>query len=304
MINCTYCNGEFISEKTMFRHFKQKHSKNEEDLLKMKEAWIISKYYNSIRPMCKCGCKCYTKLVKCKFNDYIKGHENIGRSVVFTEEQKKKISESIKKSKKFYDVIHSDSYQEKQAKSRHTRNIFTKEKKMEYSIKFRKLYEENPAYKTKISKASKRRLDENGKRTDLTESSREKMRQSILSRHHKMNSFDTKPELMMKKILEEKNFVFDHPFRLENKIYDFRINNCIIEVDGDYWHGNPKFYSILNDKQIAMKENDILKNEIAKRNGFHMFRVWENELKNNIEKIEIMILEITSILNNKEKLNE
>ena len=54
---------------------------------------------------------------------------------------------------------------------------------------------------------------------------------------------------------------------IHNFEMDFLINkNKVIEIQGDYWHGNMKLYPILNEKQKCAKEkdkfkkNDFLKN--------------------------------------------
>lgn len=62
--------------------------------------------------------------------------------------------------------------------------------------------------------------------------------------------------------------------KIENKFYDFKIKNLLIEFDGEYWH------SLL--KNI---ENDKNKDEIAIRNGYKIFRVKEKECKD----IEILL---------------
>lgn len=72
------------------------------------------------------------------------------------------------------------------------------------------------------------------------------------------------------------------------KLYDFRINpNILIEVDGDYFHGNPsknidkrKNFFILKNKK-----NDVLKNFVAKRNGYRLLRFWEDQIYNNKDEV-------------------
>lgn len=51
---------------------------------------------------------------------------------------------------------------------------------------------------------------------------------------------DTKPELIIKAILDQKGIRYEHPFKLGDKfLCDFYLSdhNLIIEVDGCYWHG-------------------------------------------------------------------
>ena len=66
------------------------------------------------------------------------------------------------------------------------------------------------------------------------------------------------------------------------KIYDFYLpdSKTLIEVDGDFWHGNPEIYpkeTLLEIQQIN-KKNDIFKNELALRLGFRLLRFWEHEV--------------------------
>jgi len=64
------------------------------------------------------------------------------------------------------------------------------------------------------------------------------------------------------------------------KSYDFKIRNkpLIIEVDGDFWHGNPKqtnHYEKVNE----VKMNDIFKEQMASRLGYKVIRIWESDIK-------------------------
>ena len=73
--------------------------------------------------------------------------------------------------------------------------------------------------------------------------------------------------------------------------YDFLIYpNIIIEVQGDYWHGNPKFYGKnkkpLNQIQVLKKEQDVKKRKFAQKNGYKVYYIWENEI--NQEKFGII----------------
>jgi len=67
-----------------------------------------------------------------------------------------------------------------------------------------------------------------------------------------------------------------------NCYYDFYIEdyNLLIEVDGDYWHGNPKKYPKLNSQQLGCKKRDKEKNEVALKNNYNLVRIYEDELLN------------------------
>ena len=57
-------------------------------------------------------------------------------------------------------------------------------------------------------------------------------------------------ELIVKKYLDEHKIKYEFQYNLDNLFYpDFYFPqfNMIIEVQGDYWHGNPKIYK---DEQL------------------------------------------------------
>lgn len=96
---------------------------------------------------------------------------------------------------------------------------------------------------------------------------------------------DTKPELKMKDILNGLDIRFEHQFNLESHIFDFHIlgTNIFIEVDGDYFHGNPKKYKNLNRFQEKVKERDLKKEFFVKNNNFILLRFWESDILDNTE---------------------
>jgi len=87
------------------------------------------------------------------------------------------------------------------------------------------------------------------------------------------------------------NYYFSYDILLENK--------KLIEVNGDYWHGNPKIYKpddlIMKNSSAEIRVGDKWikdkrKNDFAISNGYQLMVIWEDELKNNknqlIEKIK------------------
>jgi very-short-patch-repair endonuclease len=67
------------------------------------------------------------------------------------------------------------------------------------------------------------------------------------------------------------------------KSYDFKIKDkpVIIEVDGDFWHGNPDVKNHF-DKVDDVKENDLVKEELAKKRGYSVIRLWESDINKDI----------------------
>jgi len=112
---------------------------------------------------------------------------------------------------------------------------------------------------------------------------------------------NTKPELKMKEILTSLNIPFKHQFILNNCSFDFHLlnTNILIEVDGDYYHANPKLFQKLNKMQLEMKERDIKHNEVAKENNFVLLRFWEDDILNNENEVKEKICYVI-----KEKVNK
>ena len=97
-----------------------------------------------------------------------------------------------------------------------------------------------------------------------------------------------KLETFVSYILDKNNIKYDFQFFLSRngicKSYDFKIkdSNILLEIDGDYWHGNPKlekhFYKI-----DEVKQNDLFKNKFAEENGYKIIRLWESDIYNDPE---------------------
>ena len=64
------------------------------------------------------------------------------------------------------------------------------------------------------------------------------------------------------------------------KSYDFKIMGkpIIIEVDGDFWHGNPNQANHYKNVDVV-RANDIIKTEMATAKGLHVVRLWESDIK-------------------------
>jgi len=122
------------------------------------------------------------------------------------------------------------------------------------------------------------------------ENAKQKMREKALQRiqNHLGPFKDTKPELKMEEILNFLHIPYEKQFRIGNHLADFHFlnTNILAEVDGDYFHGNPKIYSKLNETQLKQKERDEKHNKVAKENDFVVLRFWESDILNNTEDIK------------------
>jgi very-short-patch-repair endonuclease len=97
----------------------------------------------------------------------------------------------------------------------------------------------------------------------------------------------TKIEITTQYILDKNNIQYKMQYEIWSggnlKIYDFFIPsaNLLIEIDGDFWHGNPSQYpkNKLLEIQQANILNDIFKNELATRLKYNLVRFWEEEVE-------------------------
>lgn len=109
----------------------------------------------------------------------------------------------------------------------------------------------------------------------------------------KMNKLEEKFSNLLNELNIEYYFQFFINYKGICKSYDFKIKNknIIIEVDGDYWHGNPQISNhFFNMKEV--KQNDILKEELAKKKGYQLIRFWESDIKYNSNNIKNKLKEL------------
>jgi very-short-patch-repair endonuclease len=105
-------------------------------------------------------------------------------------------------------------------------------------------------------------------------------------------------------ILEELNISFSIECKLKTDksyyAYDVLLENKkLIEINGDYWHGNPNIYKetdiILkgSSREVLVKdkwEHDLIKINHAKSQGYEVLVIWEQEIKSDIESVKNKIL--------------
>ncbi|MDP3882231.1 MAG: DUF559 domain-containing protein [Nanoarchaeota archaeon] len=98
---------------------------------------------------------------------------------------------------------------------------------------------------------------------------------------------DSKPELKIQVFLSELNIEFiSHKYMEIEHAYMADIfipsKNLVIEIDGDYWHGNssnPK-YKVLNKSQLEQVEEDKIRTKELTEKGFRVLRLWESNIEN------------------------
>lgn len=130
----------------------------------------------------------------------------------------------------------------------------------------------------------------------------------MLIKYERVWGQETDIEILFKETLEELNIPYQFKYRIYTKNkkpfwfreFDFLINNTniLIEIDGDYWHGNEETQGDLNEFQIENRKKDKIKEDFASENGYRVFRFWGSKIKNSINEVKLNLLEI---INNNEK---
>jgi len=130
----------------------------------------------------------------------------------------------------------------------------------------------------------------------------------LSAKHNILNQIfplkDTKPETIMQSTLKLNNIDFTKHFCIfDGKGFFHRVDilikpNICIEIDGDYWHANPKKYTpdfILRGGITAQEKWDYdstVNNKIEKL-GYKMIRLWASDIMENPQKCaEIIIKEL------------
>ena len=102
----------------------------------------------------------------------------------------------------------------------------------------------------------------------------------------------TKPQIVVNELLDfnkikynnEEPFVY---YSVDNYLTDC---NLVIEVLGDYWHGNPIRFTKLNDLQIKNIKRDKAKRTFIKKYyNINILYLWENDILNKPELCSLLI---------------
>ena len=112
--------------------------------------------------------------------------------------------------------------------------------------------------------------------------------------HSKISNLNRKVKLALESLNIDFSVEYTISYNREDnrkccKFYDFFIpsKNLLIEVNGDYWHANPKFYKendIFNFPKSTVTAKDIwkqdeFKKQLANVNNLDIDYIWESEIK-------------------------
>lgn len=280
MEKCHYCDYQTDNKIKFAKHVLHEHKQN-------RQTYLIQTKYNNIQPTCKCGCGELMKYnpVLSDFPSYNKKHlKTISKGKTFeeiwgnpkSEKRIKAISEARKKrfASGEYNYI-KDALQEAR---------------------------KDPELGKKISKGAKGipkpKPEGFGVGRKHSNKTKEKMSDSAIQRilEDPKSYHTSKLEEKFKTLLDILDIKYKHFFFAAKikKIFDFYIPeyNILIEIDGDFYHCNPKIYNnpVCKTQEINVK-NDQEKNKWAKENGYKLLRFWEDDINNNIKQVKQILLE-------------
>lgn len=107
--------------------------------------------------------------------------------------------------------------------------------------------------------------------------------------------FQSNQEIEISNFLTEQFVSFETQFSLGNYHYDFKINNTLIEFNGDYYHCNPEVYcnGAINKYQMYTMKKDIEKMSFAKEKGYSTLVIWEKDFKENKNEVLQQLLAVS-----------
>ena len=213
-------------------------------------------------------------------------------------ETRKKISESSKKVVRFY------SKEERERRSKRAKEWFAIHGSNRKGVK-----DTPETFKKKsLAQKGKKKSKEHIARIALANTGRivSEKTKMLISEARSKQKFpfkDTKIEVLTQSILEKNNIPFlkHKNFKLSNSNHQADIviePDKVIEVNGDYWHFNPKKYdgkSIQKKRGKEIKAEDVWEYDQylideMEQHGYHVLVVWESELKDELDKTTKKIL--------------
>lgn len=272
--------GIFYTE-VFVKHLQEHHDITPEE--------YFQKIYN--RPRCSCGiCKQYVNLRWKGKSNFSWRQYKCGRN-----NGVKKWSEEAKQSRlgKNNPMYHKTPWNKNKTKedSESLMNISNK-------MTGRNVSEQT---RNKQSESAKKRQLHGHTGFKHSEESKAKMRQSTLSmiKKGKIKHTKTKPHLALAEILTELGIAFQEEYVIKHWSFDFYLSDfhVLIEVDGDYYHSNPKFYSqpTTNTQKINYYR-DQKKNEFCQSNHHALIRIWEDDIINNTEDVRCKLKKLLTFV--------
>jgi len=96
-------------------------------------------------------------------------------------------------------------------------------------------------------------------------------------------------ENVVAKILTEMNVNYNYQYKIKNGklvVCDFKINNKIIEVYGDYWHGRDMPHKKRDPRNLTqIRADNAIKEQFIIDNNYELLIIWEYDIINNLSEV-------------------
>lgn len=131
------------------------------------------------------------------------------------------------------------------------------------------------------------------KKTSITPKKKKPLqkRQIKKSKHHPQYGTSKLEEDFAKEFLEKLGVEYQYQFEAKDigRFYDFYLPkvHLLIEIDGDYWHGNPELYTEekLKYHQKRAQSIDDIKDKWALMHSIPIMRIWEHDIRKNPKEV-------------------
>lgn len=150
--------------------------------------------------------------------------------------------------------------------------------------------------KAKQSESAKKRLIHGHTGKSHSEATRARLREATLASISRgvFNQNNTAPVRMVEELLKQIGLSYEREKIVDVWSFDFYISegDLYLEVDGDYYHSNPKIYPN-GPKTATQRKNwyrDIKKNEFCQTNNLKLIRFWECDIIGDIECVKQKLL--------------
>lgn len=139
---------------------------------------------------------------------------------------------------------------------------------------------------------------------------KEKKTTSKTKRKHKEYGTSKLEEKFAKEFLEKLGIEYVYQYKAESigRFFDFYIKsaNLIIEINGGYWHSDPRLYEgkELNPTQKKNKRVDEHKRKWALAHGIPIIYIWEKDIHENPSEVMRVLKENLSKCSRKVQIEE
>jgi len=127
-----------------------------------------------------------------------------------------------------------------------------------------------------------------------SEESKQIMREKTIARY-KAGAFpqtNSLPHRETRRLLEELKIDFNEEFEYGGFVFDFKVGEKLIEVQGDYFHCNPNTrHAVPKNK---MQENNLKRDKrkhkfVEESEEYELIEIWEYDIVNKINKVKLCL---------------